>query len=45
MYKDYVEKPDTTPKEDDFIETIGKYLEFLLSVDKGEIIYDTDEGI
>lgn len=45
MYKDYIQKPDTTPTEDDFIETIGSYLEFLLNVDKGVISYDIDEEI
>lgn len=45
MYKDYAQKPVTTPTEDDFIETIGNYLEFLLNVDKGAITYDFDEGV
>lgn len=45
MYIDYAQKPDTTPTADDFTETIGNYLEFLLNVDKGVISYDIDEEI
>lgn len=45
MYKDYIEKPDTTPTEDDFIETIGNYLEFLLNKGEGVVSYDFDEEI
>lgn len=29
MYKDYAPLPDITPQEEDFLETIGKYLDFI----------------
>ncbi|MGE7625431.1 HsdM family class I SAM-dependent methyltransferase [Viridibacillus sp. NPDC096237] len=34
MYKDYASLPDIKPKEEDFLETIGKYLDFIAKESK-----------